>query len=702
MKHLIQLKILNILTQSKDLSIGVLLVTTITLMILPMPTAVVDTLIGFNFGIAVLMLMTAIYLRSALELSSLPGIILISTIFRLALSVTTTRLILSEGDAGAIVDTFGAFVIAGNVVVGMVVFFIVTIVQFIVIAKGSERIAEVGARFTLDALPGKQMSIDAEMRNGDIDHAEAGRRRKVLERESQFYGAMDGAMKFVKGDAIAGLIIISVNLIGGLTIGMIQHGMSLGDAALKYSLLTVGDALISQIPALLISITAATIVTRVQGDTRQNLGSDIINQLVADPRAMRMAAITVLGMGLLPGFPTLILLTLAAIFGAASLFPARMNAKGDAAPSDAVASAADEPAGNEDAALPETGQIILSLSADLAEFMPKQSLSPLVADIRKRVARTVGLPCPEIAVRLDGDLDDSRFEVLIDDVPATWDSVSTDMIYTDHMPEFVDILDIPSIAITASTGEDFLEVEALHKDALSNADVAFLDARDRVMSALEHAIYKNFSAFIGIQEAQLMLAQAEETYGALTAEVARVCSVQQVADILRRLVQEKVYPTNKRLFLEALAEWASPDQSAIILTEYVRTSLNKQICHALADVNRVVTAIVLERDTEAMLRDFLRETNVGTFLVLDEEQSDLLTGKIKQHLADVKSRGVSLVLMTAMDVRRHLKTFLVRNQIEIAVMSFQELADGFTVLPVSTLSLDQHAETAEPQQDKAA
>ncbi|MEL6680749.1 MAG: flagellar biosynthesis protein FlhA, partial [Pseudomonadota bacterium] len=307
----------------RDAALGLLLVLTIVLMILPIPTVIVDGLIGLNLGFAILLLMTAVYLGRTLDLSTLPGIILVATIFRLALSVTTTRLILAEGDAGAIVETFGAFVIGGNPVVGLVVFFIITVVQFIVIAKGSERIAEVAARFTLDALPGKQMSIDVELRNGDIDNAVAKHRRAELNKESQFYGAMDGTMKFVKGDAIAGLVIIFVNLLGGLAVGMAQGGLEFGDAIQKYSLLTVGDALISQIPALLISVTAATIVTRVEEDTSRNLGSEIVQQIGRDSRAIRMAALVLAGLSLVPGFPTLLLLCLAALFMLTTMLPQR-------------------------------------------------------------------------------------------------------------------------------------------------------------------------------------------------------------------------------------------------------------------------------------------------------------------------------------------------------------------------------------------
>ena len=262
--------LLQSLTRRSDVALALLLVAIIAMMILPMPTLVMDMLIALNMSIAILLMMLGIYISHPLAISSFPSILLLTTLFRLSLGIATTRLILLEGDAGHIVQTFGEFVVGGNLVVGLVVFLIITIVQFIVITKGSERIAEVSARFSLDAMPGKQMSIDSDMRAGLITLADARHRRSNLEKESQLYGALDGAMKFVKGDAIAGLIIIMVNIIGGMAIGTMQRGMTMGDAVQLYSILTIGDGLVSQIPALFISITAGIIVTRVRGEEEAN------------------------------------------------------------------------------------------------------------------------------------------------------------------------------------------------------------------------------------------------------------------------------------------------------------------------------------------------------------------------------------------------------------------------------------------------
>ena len=311
-----------------DVIIVAFMLMAIVMMIIPLPTYLVDMLIGLNIALSILILIVAFYIGHSVEFSALPPLILLSTLFRLSLSITTTRLILLHGDAGHIVKAFGDFVIAGQVVVGMVVFLIITVAQFVVITKGAERVAEVAARFTLDAMPGKQMSIDSDLRNGDIDQPEARRRRSRLERESQMFGAMDGAMKFVKGDAIAGLVILAVNLLGGMLIGMIERDMPFGVAVHTYSLLTVGDGLIAQIPALLISVAAGTVVTRVNSDGEAgDLGSEIIKQLGASYRALGLTALIMLGVSLLPGFPTWVFIGLSLAFGGAALLMYRRHTR---------------------------------------------------------------------------------------------------------------------------------------------------------------------------------------------------------------------------------------------------------------------------------------------------------------------------------------------------------------------------------------
>ena len=293
------------MTKYTDLVLAGLVIAIIGLMILPLPTILVDMLLAINLGIAVTLMMMSMYINSVLAFSTFPTLLLFTTLLRLSLNITTTRLILVKADAGEVIATFGEFVVAGNLIVGIVIFLIITIVQFLVIAKGSERVAEVAARFTLDAMPGKQMSIDADMRAGVIDIDEARARRAEVEKENQLYGAMDGAMKFVKGDAIAGLIVTAINIVGGITVGVLQRGMEVGDALTKYSLLTIGDGLVSQIPALLIAMTAGIIVTRVSTDESAALGGDIGGQILNQPKALIIGGVMLFLFAFIPGFPNL-------------------------------------------------------------------------------------------------------------------------------------------------------------------------------------------------------------------------------------------------------------------------------------------------------------------------------------------------------------------------------------------------------------
>ncbi|WP_227270256.1 type III secretion system export apparatus subunit SctV [Roseobacter weihaiensis] len=681
-------KALASLPFSKDMAIGVLLFVIILLMILPMPTLLVDALIGLNFGFAILLLMTGIYLSTPLSLSSLPGIILIATIFRLGLSITTTRLILAKGDAGATVETFGSIVVAGNVVVGLVVFFIITVVQFIVIAKGAERIAEVSARFTLDALPGKQMAIDAELRNGDIDNVEAGKRRKLLERESQFYGAMDGAMKFVKGDAIAGLIIIFVNLIGGLVIGIAQFSMPFDEAVHKYSLLTVGDALISQIPALLVSVTAAVIVTRVKGEEQRNLGSDIISQIVADPRAIGLAGVSLIGMGLLPGFPTLILVGLGAAFFAVGFVSRRVRLGADAGAQTGPADGDEAGDSDEVALLPRAeARVVLELSeAHHARFTP--------ADLARRAERlgqdagtAAGLNAPSVTVAVAPALADDQLRLVIDEEPVLWARVTDGVVTLSDVRDVLAAHDIPYTDKATGLWTRSLEVEVAHKARLDEIGLPYAAVEDVVFTVATDGLIANAANLVGLQETRELLTEAEGEAPVLVAELMRALPIQRIADVFRRLLEERVSLRHRRKIMEALVEWSATDASPVALTEYCRIALQKQICARVAHGDRQISSIVVERDSEEILRASLRDTNIGSYLVLSEEQSQGLLKAVRDQIRVLSPKGIRPVIVTSMDVRRHLKTFMIRNSIEIDVVSFQELSDDYTIIPCSTLSL---------------
>src|SRR5687767_1552013 len=352
----------RILLRQHDLLLALLIVAVIALMILPLRPFMLDTLIALNLSLSVILLMVSLYIGSPLGLSTFPSLLLFTTLFRLSLNIAATRQILLHADAGDIIFTFGNLVVGGDIIVGVVVFLIIAVVQFIVIAKGAERVAEVGARFTLDAMPGKQMSIDAEQRSGAISQDEARRRRRHLQRESQFYGAMDGAMKFVKGDAIAGIVITVVNIVGGLAIGVAQRDMSAVDALETYGLLTIGDGLVSQIPALLISTAAGIVVTRVASDEEGSLGGDIGGQIFGNARALAIAAVFLVGLAIVPGLPAVPFLVLAAVFGAMAW---RLSRKAAPRPGEAETVVAQKEAARETKARQAMVPLVVPVAVDV-------------------------------------------------------------------------------------------------------------------------------------------------------------------------------------------------------------------------------------------------------------------------------------------------------------------------------------------------
>ncbi|NLS67661.1 EscV/YscV/HrcV family type III secretion system export apparatus protein [Bradyrhizobium brasilense] len=671
-----------------DIMVALMLLLAIGMMIMPIPIIVIDMLIGFNLGFAILLLMVALYLSTPLDFSSLPGVILISTVFRLALTIATTRLILAEGDAGSIIHTFGDFVISGNIAVGIVIFLIVTMVQFMVLAKGAERVAEVSARFTLDALPGKQMAIDAELRNNHIDQHEARRRRAALEQESQLHGAMDGAMKFVKGDAIAGLIVICINMLGGISIGLLSKDMSLDAAMHHYTLLTIGDALISQIPALLLSITAATIVTRVNGPSKLKLGADIVSQLTASTQALRLAAGVLLLMGFVPGFPLPPFVILAALFAAASYV--KVGAKGDkpaAKPGANVTASAPAPAPaqtQKQAAHAEALPIALFLAPNLIHSIDKDELEQSIARVSTSVSADLGITVPRIPAQIDQNLSKSQFRIDVDSVPVERDVIDpTQLALNDDIAN----IELSGIPFRQDPETARVWIEERHAAALKAAGIGHHRPVEILALRLRSTLTRFAQRLVGIQETRQLLARMEQEYADLVKEVLRTATIPRIAEVLRRLLDEGIPIRNTRLLLEALAEWSEREQNAVLLTEYVRAALKRQICFRYANAHRVVAAFIIERETEEIVRSSVRETAVGPYLVLDDWQSEKLLSQFRQIHSTIAQSQSQPVILGAMDIRRFVRGFLTRNGIDLPVLSYQDLASDFTVQPIGSVKL---------------
>ena len=690
------LQFLAKLSNRGDLVIAILMLTAVVMMLIPLPTFLVDILITANIAISVLILLVSFYVVHPLEFSSLPSVILVATLFRLAITITTTRLILLQADAGEIITAFGTFVVGGSIAVGMIIFLIITIAQFIVVAKGAERVAEVAARFTLDALPGKQMSIDAELRNGDIDQAEARRLRLQLERESQLFGAMDGAMKFVKGDVIAGIVIILVNLIGGFAIGTLQHGMSLGEAASTYSLLTVGDGLVAQIPALLVAVAAGTMVTRVgSADGQGDLGRQITGQLLRDLRALALAAAIMIGLALVPGFPTVVFLVLGAAFGAGAYAIHRRTAKTETADETTALAASEQPAvspavsiGNINAAQ-SMSRIVVRLGTELGELVPEPEFSKQATRIRRELFADLGVDVPAIGLHVDEALAPRHIRIDLEGAPILDTEIPADRVLVEEDETHLDLLGVahddgPPVAGQHKT----IWVDARHTAALKEAGLSFFPPVETSGKWLAYSLRLYAGHFVGIQETRRLLSDIEPDYADLVKEAQETVSLQKIAEVLRRLVAENVPIRNLRLVLEALIEWGQREQDVVLLTEHVRTALKRQISFRSADRNNIIAAYVLQRSAEEILRAAVQTTPSGTFLNLSDDEAQSLVTQIEHALSET-SAGVLPVVLTAMDVRRHMRSLLVHNGIELPVLSYQELATEFNVQPLATIAAEQ-------------
>lgn len=689
-------------SRRSDIVVAAVVMLAITMMIVPMPTMLVDVLIGFNFFYSLLILVGALYISTPAQFSSLPSIILLGTLFRLALAITTTRLILTQADAGQIVEAFGSFVVGGDVLVGLVVFLIITIAQFVVITKGAERVAEVGARFALDAMPGKQMSIDNEARSGDIDQQEARRRRDDLERESQFYGAMDGAMKFVKGDAVAGLIIIAINLAGGLTIGSFQRGLTVGEAAHTYSLLTVGDGLISQIPALMMAVAAGAVVTRVPSAQHpQDLGSEILGQLAASDRALALAAAILFGFGLVPGFPLAVFWALAGLAGLLA-YVARRRQHGSAEPADVdpprrevtrTVSSGGRVVDHIAGTLPGGGQaagaaqrLILTMGEGLAERLPQPLFAERTAGLAATILDDLGIVVPAIGRQVNPRLASSEFRIDFEAVPVVDGVLLLDHLMVWEEAVDLDIMSIPYVTQSDLMGLKLVWVDRSHAAALDAAGVGYCEPEDVVMTLIERVMRRYAPDFIDAQEVRALLARLEEPFGDLIREVREVVSVQKLAELLRRLVEEDVPITNMRIILQTVAERASQIQNLQALAEHVRASLGRQICFRLADRNRIVSAYLLTRPFEDELRAAV-EGNGGPAATLPDRLAAQIVAELKARREQAPGQPLQPAILAAMDVRRHIRNLLMRHDLQIPVLSYQEIAAEFSVQCLGYIAL---------------
>ena len=690
---------LNMINKSSDLILAMWMLGVVLMIILPLPPVMVDFMITINLAISVFLLMVALYIPSALQLSVFPSLLLITTMFRLGINISSSRQILLHAYAGNVIQAFGDFVVGGNYVVGFIIFLIITIIQFIVVTKGAERVAEVAARFRLDAMPGKQMAIDADLRAGMIDATQARDKRAQIQKESELYGAMDGAMKFIKGDVIAGIVISLINIVGGLVIGVTMKGMTMAQAAHIYTLITIGDGLVSQIPSLLISLTAGLVTTRVSSDKDTNLGKEISSQLVKEPRALLLSAAATLGIGFFKGFPLWSFALMAVLFAVLGiLLITKKNApgkKGGSRSSTTVGAADGAAASGEnsdDYAL--TLPVILELGKDLSKLIQQRTKSgqsfvdDMIPKMRQALYQDIGIRYPGIHVRTDSpSLEGNDYMILLNEVPYVRGKIPPNHVLTNEVEENLSRYNLPFITYKNAAGLPSAWVSTDALAILEKAAIKYWSPLEVIILHLSYFFHKNSQEFLGIQEVRSMIEFMERSFPDLVKEVTRLIPLQKLTEIFKRLVQEQISIKDLRTILESLSEWAQTEKDTVLLTEYVRSSLKLYISFKFSQGQSAISVYLLDPEIEEMIRGAIKQTSAGSYLALDPDSVNLILKSMRMTITPTPPGGQPPVLLTAIDVRRYVRKLIETEFPDIAVISYQEVLPEIRIQPLGRIQI---------------
>ncbi|MBW1666466.1 MAG: flagellar biosynthesis protein FlhA [Deltaproteobacteria bacterium] len=669
-------------------------VTVLVVMIIPLPPALLDFLLALNITLAISILLIAIYTLKPLDFSIFPSLLLITTLYRLSLNIASTRLILLHGDRGAlaagrVIKSFGCFVVEGNYVVGMIVFTILVIVNFVVITKGATRIAEVAARFTLDAMPGKQMSIDADLNAGLIDEKEAKKRRAIIAREAEFHGAMDGAAKFVRGDAIAGIIITIINIIGGLVIGVLQKNMSVIDAAQNYTLLTVGDGLVSQIPALTISTAAGIVVSRAA--SQDNMGREFGKQFAGYPKAILLAAFTVFFFGLIPGLPHFPFIVLSLIIGGSVYTLGKRKEQ-------ASIKLAEVQEKQKPQAGPQPVEHLLAV--DPLEVEVGYGLIPLVDkeqggefldrvhSIRRQFALELGLIIPPIHIRDNLQLNSSEYRILLRGVPIA----SAELMLNHFLA--IDPGDATRKLDGIGTTEPAFNLPAIWipepmKEEAKLAGYTVVDNVTVMATHLTEILRAHASELLGRQEVQDLLDNLSKSHPKPVEElVPNLLSLGVVQKVLQNLLQERVSIRDILTIVETLADYAPLTKDPDLLTEYVRHKLSRSIVTPHLAQDGVLRVITMQHDIEKALLEGVQSTEHGSYLSLDPKLADQIITSIKKEAEKAMAKNIQPILLTSPKVRRYLRKMIEHFIPSLIVLSHSELLSDMRFQSIGEVSLD--------------
>jgi flagellar biosynthesis protein FlhA len=681
-----------------ELLAAVGVVTILMVMIIPLPSVILDFLLALNITVAITILLIAMSTEKSLDFAIFPSLLLVTTLFRLSLNVASTRLILLHGNegpaaAGKVIQSFGGFVMGGNYVVGMIVFIVLVLINFVVITKGATRVAEVAARFTLDAMPGKQMAVDADLNAGLINEAQAKERRGTITREAEFNGAMDGAAKFVRGDAIAGIVITLINILGGLIIGVFKQGMSFVDAAQSYMLLTVGDGLVSQIPALIISTAAGIVVTRSASEG--TMGSDFIRQVTRYPRAVNLAALMIFFFGLIPGLPHMAFIFLSLGIAGANYFLRKKEAASEAAEADAAM--VQEPA----LTGPEPVEHLLTV--DILEVEVGYGLIGLVDKeqggefldrvhaVRRQFAQDMGLIVPPIHIRDNLQIKSNMYNILIKGVKVA----SAELMVNHYMA--MDPGDSARKIEGIKTREPAFDLPAVwipedRKEDAKLAGYTVVDSVTIMTTHLTEIIRKHASELLGRQDVQSLLDNLASRYPKVVEElVPNLMSLGGVQKVLQNLLQENVSIKDLLTIVETLADYAPMTKDPDLLTEYVRHKLSRSIMAPHLNEAGELHLITLGPDVEELLMKGLQKTDHGAYLALNPRTSEPIIRSVQKLAEKALINNIQPIVMTTPGIRRHFRKLIESYVPSVMVMSQSELLNDIRFKSIGEVSLNETA-----------
>ncbi len=680
--------------QITDIIIEFGLISILAIMIIPIPAFLMDILISFGIAMSMIMMITAIYVKRALEFSSFPTLLLIVTLYRLSLNVATTRIILLRGSeqgtsaAGQVIHAFGDFVVGGNYAVGIVVFAILVVINFVVITKGAGRVAEVSARFTLDALPGKQMAIDADLNAGLINEEIARTRRAEVAREAEFYGAMDGASKFVRGDAVAGILIVFINVIGGIVIGTVQRGMSLADAAQTFTLLTIGDGLVAQIPALIVSTAAGIIVTRTGGTS--DLGSELNKQVLSQPKALYVGAGVMGMMGIMPGLPFFPF----AILGLGLTLMANRIRKRDAAQEVQSKALAEKEKLKKE---PEKIENLLGIDplelevgyglVGLVDGAQNGDLLERITGIRKQFALEMGIVVPPLRIRDNLELKPGDYQVLLKGISIAQGSLMVGhLLAMDPGNVSEKVKGIPTKE--PAFGLDAFWISAADKDKANYAGYTVVDLSTVIATHLTEVIRANCAEILGRQELQTLLEGLKQSAPKVIEElIPSVLNTGLILRVLKNLLKEGVSIRDLRSILEAMAELAPHQKDANLLTEHVRSSLARTITKKLVGFDGQLTLLTLDKNVEETIAQGIIQTDQGPQLSLDPEFVRQFVSQLNDQAAELIQETNQAVLLCSPLIRMHVKQLIDRFIPNVTVLSHNELTPSVNIRSFGTVRL---------------